>query len=155
MKIPIQRRPQHHGYLSRRACGGFEIVTGRVRDGGYKEIVVAQRRFLEGMDMVPLLPRHAAEFHMFLPIAMERVLVAVVLGLDYDGPSCWKDVLVQIQLDRFEEVAAEDGLDGQVLSIGKMHDSRNRGHPSGALVFSQTQGARCDRCAVGVLVLSN
>lgn len=61
---------------------------------------------------------------------MKLVLVAIVLGLDDDGPSCWKDVLVQIQLNRLKEVASEDGLDAQVLSIGQMDNRRSWGHAS-------------------------
>jgi hypothetical protein len=82
------------------------------------------------MDMVSLLPGHSAELDMFFAIIMEIVLIAVVFGLDYDGPSGWKDVVVKIQLHRFEEEAAEYGLNSQVLSIGKMHDTWSRSHPS-------------------------
>ena len=103
------------------------------------------------MNMAPPLTRHAAELDAFLALFMKLVLVAVVLGLDNDGPACWKDVLVQIQLDRFEEEAAEDRLDAQALSIGKMHNCRSRGHPYVTVALSQD--ARRSMCREGVGVV--
>jgi hypothetical protein len=99
MKVPTQRRPKHHRYLSCRTRRSFEIVTGGIRDRRYEEIVIAQSRLLEGMNVVSFLPRHPTEFDMLLPIIVKIVLVAVVFGLDYDSPSSGEDIVVQIQLD--------------------------------------------------------
>ena len=99
MEVPIQRRPKHHCYLSCRARRRFEIVTGGIRDRRYEEIIIVQSRLLEGMNVVSFLPWHATEFNMLLPIMAKIVLVAVVLGLDYDSPSSREDIVMQIQLD--------------------------------------------------------
>ena len=143
MKVPTQRRPKHHRYLSRRTRRSFEIVTGGVRDRRYEEIVIAQSRLLEGMNVVSFLPRHPTDLDMFLPIRTKFVFVAIVLGLDYDSPSSREDIVVQIQLDRLEEEAAEHWNDSQVLSIGEMHDTGCRGHASLDLTLDQVM--RCAR----------
>ena len=79
--------------------------------------------------MVSLFLRHPAELKMCLDAIMKFVLITVVFRLYYDSPSCWKDVVMEIQLDRLEEESSKDGLDAQVLSIGEMHNARGRGHP--------------------------
>jgi len=42
MEVPMQRCPEHHGYLAGGARGGSEIGGRRIRDGGYEEMVVPQ-----------------------------------------------------------------------------------------------------------------
>ena len=100
------------------------------------------------MDVVSFLCGYATECYMFLPIMVEIVVVAVVLGLDYDCPSSREDIVVQIQLDRLEEEAAEHGNNGQVLSIGKMHDTGCRGHAALDRILDQDT-----RCAVSLSLI--
>jgi hypothetical protein len=87
-----------------------------------------QCRFPEGVDVVFLFSWHTTELHILLPII---VLVTVVFRLNDDSPSGGEDILVDIQFDGFEEVAAKDRLDGQILTIGQMQDTRSRSHSSG------------------------
>jgi hypothetical protein len=128
MEIPIQRGPQHHRYLSRGARGGFEIIAGRIRDGGYEEIVVVHSRQLEGMDMAFFLLRHPTDFNMFPAVVGKIVLIAVILRLYDNGPSSWPDIVVKIQLNRLEKITTENRNNRQVLSIGQTHNTGCRSH---------------------------
>lgn len=52
MKIPPQCSPEHHRYLTRGACGRFEIRVAGVRYGGNKQVVVMKCGNSVSMDMV-------------------------------------------------------------------------------------------------------
>ena len=58
------------------------------------------------------------------------MLVGVVFGLEYYSPSCRKDAAVDVEFIGFEEEAAEDWQDRQVLPIRQVHDVWSGRHPA-------------------------
>jgi hypothetical protein len=63
-----------------------------------------------------------------LCIYMRKVVLIVVFGLYNDGPASREDAAVHAELVGFEEEAAKDWNDSQILAIGEMHDGRCGSH---------------------------
>lgn len=73
-----------------------------------------------------LLLLHAAELILCFWVA--HVLVGIVFRLQNHRPTSWEDIVVDIQVIRFEEKASEDRYNSQILAIGKVDDVLRRGH---------------------------
>jgi hypothetical protein len=80
------------------------------------------------------LPWHSTELGILLSIFVEVMFVGIVFRLDYHRPTSREHIVVQVQLDRLEEVATKDRYHGQALSIGEVHDAGSWSHPSASLI---------------------
>lgn len=124
MKIPTQRRPQHHGDMARGRGGIFEVAAGRHRDGRDEERVALQRWLGETMGDGELLGgrRWLLPFpHVYFAPAADSLLVfgvKFVFGLEVDGPARWHGRLMQIEVIGFEGEAAKDGSHRVGLAVG-------------------------------------
>ena len=129
MEVPVERHPEHHGNLPTGARRGLEVVARGVRDRGYEELVVLQSRFSERVDMAPPVSWIVARFRC-LRLGLQGMIIIVVFGLYYNGPSSGEDAAVNAELVGLEEEAAKDWNDGKVLPIGKADDGRCGSHVS-------------------------
>ena len=150
VEVPPQTGPEHHGDLAGWGAGGFEVVAGGVRDGGDEEVVVPKARLPEAVHMVSL----CGEFFRF---QFQRVggwgvdivhslrvgggggvrgdvVVFLVFAVQDDGPAGGEDGVVGAEVVGFEEEAAEDGLDGEGLSVGEVHYRGRHGCGLGEVV---------------------
>jgi hypothetical protein len=82
---------------------------------------------------------HASELDNFG--ASGGVLIVVVLGLEDNCPACREDTVVCTELIRLEEEAAKDGIDGQTLPIGEMHNTWRRRHVVICMLVEQVERA--------------
>lgn len=129
VEVPVQRDPEHHGYLPARARRRLEVIAGRVGDRGYKEAVVLQGRSFEGMDMAALVSWIVAG-HLFRWLVLWEMVLVVVFRLYYDGPASREDAAVDAELVGLEEEAAKDRNDSEILAIRQVYNRRSGRHAS-------------------------
>jgi len=122
MEIPVERRPEHHGDLSGGARGGLEVIARGIRNRGYEETIIVESRVTERVDVSLFLFWCIAGLRI-LRIGGLRMFVGVVFRLEVNGPPGGEDAGMDIEVIGFEEEAAEDGSDGQVLPIGEVYDT--------------------------------
>ena len=117
MEVPPQAGPEHHGDLASGRGRRLELIRARVRNGRNKQVVIAQTRFAEAVDVVAFR-QLAGRVDVRVCGGGGEVVVLVVLAVEDDGPTGREDVLVGMQVVGFEVEAAEDGGDGEGLPVG-------------------------------------
>jgi len=129
VEVPPQRGPQHHGDLSRGTARGPEVIGGRVGDGGNEEMIVAEARSPEPVDVVFL--QHAWHFGPGRRVGvclrvrgggrLWHVIFLVIFAVEDDGPAGREDVVVEVEVVGFEVQPAKDGRDREGLAVRQMY----------------------------------
>lgn len=128
VEVPVEGDPQDHCDLAGRGGGWLEVGGGGVRYGGDIEAIVLQGGLREGVDVgsasdAVLLLVGAVDHHGVVIAGL-----AIVLGVDYNGPPYReRRLVILVELMALKEEAGEDGLDGECLAIGQA-DRGGRGH---------------------------
>lgn len=115
MKIPVQCRPEHHGYLPRWTCRGLEVIVAWIGDGADKEVIVLQCWPLESVNMMMTLM--LAMIFCVSRVAMLLMLVLIVFRLQDNSPAGREATPVHIELISFEEEPTKDRQDCQVMTV--------------------------------------
>ena len=80
MEVPVQRCPQHHGYLPSWTRWALEVVTRGIRNRGDEKVIIVEGRAPEGMNVPFPLFQHATEL-CFPRFPFSFMLIRVVLRL--------------------------------------------------------------------------
>jgi hypothetical protein len=120
VKVPVQRRPQHHGDLAGWRRSRLELAAAGIRYGRDVEVVSIQGGLLEAV--------YATWWEQLLLILLLLLLFVrgqFILGVEHNSPARrkWR---MRVDIARLEEEASKDRRDGKVLAVGQVNNINGR-----------------------------